>query len=97
MHFNKGKAYGRQGKAPTGLISQHSILLFIIVLLLFFAFVCFFFQLRASVVQACMLCREHSEVTISAVLYPWGGEGEHFCKVKRFLTRSNKLRAYFIL
>ena len=27
MHFNKGKAYGRQGKAPTGLISQHSILL----------------------------------------------------------------------
>ena len=26
MHFNKGKAYGRQGKAPTRLIFQHSIL-----------------------------------------------------------------------
>ena len=27
IHINKGKAYGRQGKAPTGLISQHSTLL----------------------------------------------------------------------
>ena len=47
-----------------------------------------------------MLCREHSEVTISAVLYLWGGGrggGEHFYRVKRFPTRSNKLRAYFIL
>ena len=35
---------------------------------MFFFFV-FCFQLRASVVQACILCGEHSEVTISAVLY----------------------------
>ena len=27
MHFNKGKAYGRQGKAPKGVKFQHSILL----------------------------------------------------------------------
>ena len=27
MPINQGKAYGRQGKAPTGLIFQHSILL----------------------------------------------------------------------
>ena len=29
MHFNKGKAYGRQGKAPKGVNFQHSILLFL--------------------------------------------------------------------
>ena len=27
MHFNKGKAYGRQGKAPKGVKLQHSRLL----------------------------------------------------------------------
>ena len=27
IHTKKGKAYGRQGKAPTGLTFQHSIVL----------------------------------------------------------------------
>lgn len=48
--------------------------------------------------QACILCGEHSEVTISAVLYmfPCVGGGSIFAGAKRFPTRSNKLRAYFI-
>ena len=31
MHINKGKAYGRQGKATTGLNFRHSTLLIFIV------------------------------------------------------------------
>ena len=37
MHFNKGKAYGRQGKAPKGVKFQHSILLS------FLGYITFFF------------------------------------------------------